>query len=444
MKRLLLITILLIFKTWYCAGQIKTESRQTPEFYVKNVLLGKGIYVSNIRFIGGNGALGQFAADPFIIGVKSGIILSTGCVDSISGPNLSNSYTSFSAKPSSKETLRLLRRGDRDLNKITKRGARDIAVLEFDFIPIKNKIEYNYVFASEEYPEYSGSQYNDAFAFFLSGPEIKKKVNLAVLNDGITPVSINTVNHFKNSEFYRNNSASWTGRKVRQFQIWYVERFFSNQEKINKFNKRLYNQLQFDGLTTVLKVEYDVIPFSKYHIKIAIADASDQIFDSAVLLEAGSFISVEDSNGKYFDTLQKIESRGIDYEAIIRGQINDSSVIEDSTIDNISYEVYFNLNSAELSDSAKQVIKECILMLKENNKLKCLLNGNTDNLGKRANNQILSEDRTFAVENYLLEYKIEAEKIQRAAYNSERPKYDNNTEAGHQRNRRVEIILYME
>jgi len=444
MKRLLLIANLLLFETSFCAGQIRTESEQTPEFYVKNVLLGKGVYVANIRFIGGNGALGQFAADTFVIGVKSGIILSTGCVDSISTPNLSNSYTSFSAKPTSNETLKLLRRGDRDLNKITRRVAKDIAILEFDFVPVKNKIEYNYVFASEEYPEYAGSRYNDAFAFFLSGSEIKKKVNLAVLKDGITPVSINTVNHSKNSEFYRKNSSSWTGRKFRQFKIWYVDRFFSNQEKINKFNKRLYNQLQFDGLTTVLKVEYDVIPFSKYHIKIAIADASDQIYDSAVLLEAGSFISIEDSTGKYFDTLQIIESRGIDYEAIIRGQINDSSVIEDTIIDNISYEVYFNLNSAELSDSAKQVITECILMLKENDKLKCLLIGNTDNLGKRAKNQILSEDRTIAVESYLLENRIEAKKIKRAAYNSERPKYDNNTEDGRQLNRRVEIILYME
>ena len=421
---------------------MRTESGHNPEFYVKNVLLGKGIYVTNIRFIGGQGALGQFTADSFVVGVKSGIILSTGCIDSIGGPNLSNSYTSFTTKPLTKETQRLLRKGDKDLDKITKRRANDIAVLEFDFIPVKNKIEYNYVFASDEYPEYSNSPYNDAFAFFLSGPEIKKKVNLAVLKDGITPVSINTINHSTNSVFYRKNDASWIGRKFRQIQIWYVDQFFSNQEKIKKFNKKIFNQLQFDGLTTVLRVEYDVIPFSTYHIKIAIADASDQLYDSAVLLEAGSFISYEDSSGKYFDTLQSLEKKAIDTIGLITTDIDKKSISEDTTSENISYEIYFHLNSSELSDSAKRIIDESILKLSGNNKLRCFINGNTDNTGNRKRNQLLSENRTNAVASYLQTNYIALTRIQRAAYNSERPKYSNDTEAGRQLNRRVEIILY--
>jgi len=50
----------------------------------------------------------------------------------------------------------------------------DAAILEFDFLPLGDSIRFRYLFSSEEYtPLYacpSGGGFNDAFAFFISGP----------------------------------------------------------------------------------------------------------------------------------------------------------------------------------------------------------------------------------------------------------------------------------
>jgi len=48
----------------------------------------------------------------------------------------------------------------------------DASILEFDFIPQSDTLKFNYIFGSEEYPEYVNSGYNDVFGFFISGPGI--------------------------------------------------------------------------------------------------------------------------------------------------------------------------------------------------------------------------------------------------------------------------------
>ncbi len=53
-----------------------------------------------------------------------------------------------------------------------------------------------YVFASEEYPEYVGSSFNDVMAVFVDGQ------NCALVPGSQTPVSINTVNPGSNSQYY--------------------------------------------------------------------------------------------------------------------------------------------------------------------------------------------------------------------------------------------------
>ena len=55
------------------------------------------------------------------------------------------------------------------------------------------EVSVGYIFGSDNYPEYSGSAFNDVFAFFLNGE------NIELLPDGVTEVSINTVNAQSNS-----------------------------------------------------------------------------------------------------------------------------------------------------------------------------------------------------------------------------------------------------
>ena len=48
----------------------------------------------------------------------------------------------------------------------------DATVIEFDFIPSLPGVEFEYVFASEEYCDFVNSQFNDRIGIFLSGPGI--------------------------------------------------------------------------------------------------------------------------------------------------------------------------------------------------------------------------------------------------------------------------------
>jgi gliding motility-associated-like protein len=145
----------------------------------------------------------------------------------------------------------------------------DAAVLEFDFIPTGDSVKFRYCFGSEEYPEYVNAGVNDAFAFFLSGPNpaggnyVNK--NVALLPGTSTAVSIDNVNAGLNATYYRSN----TGNPI---------------------------NCEFDGLTTVLYALEKIVCGQTYHIKIAIADGGDGVWDSGVFLEGGSFSSLPPLN----------------------------------------------------------------------------------------------------------------------------------------------------
>lgn len=420
-----------MFLLSHCYGQIRVENSQSAEFYIKNVLIGPGIEVGQIKHVGMIGGLGQFDADPKIIGVKSGLILSTGNADSILGPNKSSRFTSTTILPESKLLVKDLRRGDKDLNRLSGGRTTDITVIEFDFVPVKNVLEFNYVFGSEEYPEFVGSYFNDVFGFFLSGPGIKRTMNLAVLPDGKTPISVNNVNHKKNKDYYRRNSRANGLKQV----------FLSGDKKAELEELKKY--IQFDGLTKVLTVRYDVLPYRKYHIKIAIGDVGDRIYDSGVFLEAGSFTSTIDTAGKYFKDLEVFNNTSPpNIDSILRGKLPSDTIV--TTQINEEFEItdiYFDHDSYLLIDSSTKQLEKLAQYLLSEKKLKCFLYGHTNNVGSKNYNQDLSEKRAMAVKNYLISQGIASSRIHYAGLNFEKPAFDNVTDEGRARNRRVEIVL---
>src|SRR6218665_1318145 len=199
-----LIIVCILFSSVGAFSQNKISSNQDAEYYIKNVLLGPGIQIGNVTHVGMVGSLGQFRCDSTIIGVSKGIVLSTGSVDIIFQRNQNEGLTSENYVPDSIRSNKLFSKGDSDLNKLSKGKSKDVTIIEFDFVPIKNTIEFSYVFGSEEYNEYVGTRYNDVFGFFLSGPGIKGFDNLAVLPDNTTPISVNTINLKKNKQYYRD------------------------------------------------------------------------------------------------------------------------------------------------------------------------------------------------------------------------------------------------
>jgi hypothetical protein len=225
-------------------------------------LIGAGITYNDVSYTGliGSGAasLGSFTGGTEIIGFEDGIILSSGYVSDVVGPNSDDAIS---------RNLGLL--GDSDLDALVPPyNTYDATVLEFDFIPTGDTLLFSYVFGSEEYNEYVNSQFNDVFAFFLNG------VNVALIPGTSIPVAINNVNNgnpfgtppVSYPEYYRNNDPDDPGATI---------------------------DTQMDGMTVVFSVNAPVNPGVENHIKLAIADTSDHILDSWVLIKAGSFTATD-------------------------------------------------------------------------------------------------------------------------------------------------------
>ena len=145
----------------------------------------------------------------------------------------------------------------------------DATVLEFDFETLGGNLFFNYVFASEEYNEFTNTIFNDVFGFFLDD------VNIALLPAGAdtsngTQVSINTVNgggpafgvDATNPGLFNNNDLDNGGP------------FFDTE---------------YDGFTNVFTATALGVGAGTHTIKLAIADTSDGVLDSAVFIQGGTF-----------------------------------------------------------------------------------------------------------------------------------------------------------
>jgi outer membrane protein OmpA-like peptidoglycan-associated protein len=80
-------------------------------------------------------------------------------------------------------------------------------------------------------------------------------------------------------------------------------------------------------------------------------------------------------------------------------------------------------------------------MLKAHPEMKLAIEGYTDNVGGAAKNQALSEKRAEAVKTYLVSNSgVPAERLTAKGFGSSKPAASNDTEAGRQKNRRVELV----
>lgn len=211
----------------------------TPNDLVSSIL-GPGVTVTNVQYTGNSVSAGAFTGGANVVGFESGIILSTGKATSVVGVS-SDFASTDNGLP-----------GDAQLGTLSGTTTFDATVLQFSFIPKTSAVGFQYVFASEEYPDFVGSQFNDVFAFFLNGS------NVALIPGTNIPVTINNVNAGANSQFFVNNTTGVVATSM-------------------------------NGLTTVLFAIGGVVPNQVNTIRMAIADASDAAFDSNVFIKAGSF-----------------------------------------------------------------------------------------------------------------------------------------------------------
>ncbi len=206
-------------------------------------MVGKGNTISNPKIVCPAGASGSFNNISSNINLGKGIVLTTGSITQIGNPSSEFLNTEH------------LSPGDSILSYIIQDTTNDACALEFDVIPSCDELRFNYVFASEEYPDFV-NQINDAFGFFVSGPGITGIVNIAMLPNTNTPVTISNVNDSNNNQYYVPNYQGTT--------------------------------VAYNGFTTPLTASIKVIPCNSYHLKIVIADAGDSQYDSGVFIEGNS------------------------------------------------------------------------------------------------------------------------------------------------------------
>ncbi len=255
-------------------GQISVEPAIlfSPEDLIANVFLGDGVEVIDIQFNGSPRAVGLFNNGQNDIGIDNGILMSTGFAKDAGKKNSTPDNTG--SPPGAAST-------DPDLATIANDELEDVAIYEITFVPTADTLRFRYVFASEEYPEWACSNFNDIFGFFIygpgiSGPYTNNAANIALVPDpadpsGLTftnlPVTINNVNDqgidpaggcfYDYSTYYNTNPAG--------------------------------NTPTFDGFLDVFTAQAIVQPCETYTIKLAIADRGDPDYDTAVFLEAKSF-----------------------------------------------------------------------------------------------------------------------------------------------------------
>ena len=217
------------------------------------------------------GSYGIFEGGEASVGLERGIVLSSGLIEDdptnfgtgIANPAFEIASTNIGTPGDADLDALSVLFGDGDVS-------NDACIVEVDVYTATNEISFEYVFGSDEYPEYvenpsfPGTGYNDIFALLVSGPGITgepalgNQQNIATLPDG-TPVQINSVNNYLNYEYYRNNEE---GQSV------------------------VYDGLtsDFQGQKKSLTASIGVTPCNTYHLKFAIADRQDRIFDSGVFI----------------------------------------------------------------------------------------------------------------------------------------------------------------
>ena len=259
-----------------------------PQKLAEWLMMGNGVTVTNAKFAGATNAIGIFGNGSTVglpagapgLPVDNGIILCSGDVTLAVGPNNASDAGISNGVP-----------GDVDLSNIF--GGRtnyDATALEFDIVSTNSFVlQFQYIFASEEYPEWI-SDYNDLMAIFVSTNHvgtnwiITTNDNIALVPGTNLPVSVSSINGGGVDEL----TGDYIPPTNPQYYVDNRDPNHSTNEPPNywSYNTPVFN-IQYDGTTVLLtNAQAQILAGITNHIKIAIADYGDSIYDSAVFIKA--------------------------------------------------------------------------------------------------------------------------------------------------------------
>ncbi len=260
--RLSLIALLMI--------QMNTNAQLVVEPYdpvtAANMLMGPDVSVFNVTYSGDPVQLG-WSSNIQSFPTDNGLILSSSNAQHF----IPNSFFGEPTNPLNTEPdLLTIANSVPPLigQSFTVNGVFDVAILEFDFVAPSANMDLNFVYGSDEYLTYVNSQYNDVFAILLSGPGIagpyvapagfpNGAANLALVPESNPPlpITISSVNNVLNYNYYINNPG-------------------------NSIN----TNVSLTGYTDLITVNQALTPGATYHLKLAIADGSDNGLKSQIIM----------------------------------------------------------------------------------------------------------------------------------------------------------------
>jgi len=201
-------------------------------------------------------AFGRFSDDPF--GLGEGIVLSTGKVEDLPGENEEDGGMEHTqGDPNDLSTDFDPQSPSYEQREIGMQGDNFTLELHFDVNDTAEKLFFQYIFGSEEFVEFGGTEFNDSFEMLLNG------TNLAKLSDGQQVTINNLVPDPQNPDLYHDD-------------------YVNNPAELNIANTRL------DGFTKLLTFEGLLEQNSRNTLTIKIRDEGDGSFDSAVFVKGKS------------------------------------------------------------------------------------------------------------------------------------------------------------
>ncbi|AKS44642.1 Hint domain-containing protein [Octadecabacter temperatus] len=255
------------------AGVELTYNTSATAMQMANSIFGNGVTVTGASYSGSSYSSAIYSNGDAVAGNvtpgDTGVILSTGQASRFTGSSSqSNTSTNTSTNTGGANN-------DADFNAVAGTSTYDASFMVVDFIPTDAVMTMQFVFSSEEYPEYSNSIYNDAVGVWINGTHVP----LSIANSGTT---INTVNQTNNINLYNDNTS-------------------------DQFNTEM------DGFTVTMTLTIPVNVGTTNTIKIGIADVGDSSYDSNLLISADSvqtelvalddLVTMQDSVTKNVDVL---------------------------------------------------------------------------------------------------------------------------------------------
>ncbi len=280
-------------------GAELTYQTNATALQMANNIFGDGATVTGASYTGPNASKAIYSngqLSPGVVPSTTGVILSTGNAASFTQSNGDpNRATNTTANTSGQDN-------NAQFNALAGTNTFDAVFLDVDFIPTGDTMTMRFVLASEEYPEFANSQFNDVVGVWVNGT--------------LVPIGVG------------NGQAGITNINA------------TNQPNLNISNTNDAFNTEMDGFTVTLTLKMAVNPGVVNSIRIGIADTSDSAYDSNLLIGADSVQTVlvarNDTSDIFANGQKVVNVLGNDARAVgstlTITQINGINVVAGQTI----------------------------------------------------------------------------------------------------------------